>query len=94
MNILIVGGDRLDNIKNKLDKCGINKVNHITGRKKGDKKIEIPKNTDVVLVLTDFIGHNMTEIIKKQSKKNHTLIMFSKRSWVCIEENIKNIFID
>ncbi|MFL0197183.1 DUF2325 domain-containing protein [Clostridium sp. WILCCON 0269] len=94
MNILIVGGDRLDNIKDNLDKYGINKVNHITGRKKGDKKIEIPKNTDLVLVLTDFVGHNMTKIIKKQSKKNHTLVMFSKRSWICIQANIKNILTD
>ncbi len=76
MNILIVGGDRLDNIKDKLDKCGINKVNHITGGKRGDKKIEIPKNMDLVLVLTDFIGHNMTEIIKKQSKKSYFNYVF------------------
>lgn len=89
MNILVVGGDGLDNIKNKLERCGANRVNHITGRKKGEKRIKISKNTDLILVMTDYIGHNMAEMIKRESKRNNISVMFSKRSWTYIEQNLK-----
>ncbi|WP_446897487.1 DUF2325 domain-containing protein [Clostridium sp. LBM24168] len=89
MSILVVGGDRLGNIKDKLNKKGFNEIGHVTGRKKGDRKIKIPQNTDLVLVLTDFIGHNMAEIIKEESRKNNVSVIFSRRSWSCMHKNIE-----
>ncbi|CAB1247884.1 DUF2325 domain-containing protein [Clostridium sp. MT-14] len=88
MGILVVGGDRIEKIKNKLRENGFNKIVHVTGRKKGDRKIKIPSNTDIVVVLIDYIGHNMAEIVKQQSKRNNITVMFCKHSWSSINKNI------
>lgn len=90
MKVLVIGGDRLGSIEDKLRGEGFNKIAHITGRKKGDVKVKIPQNMDLVLVLTDYIGHNMAEVIKKRSKKSNMEIMFCKRSWVSMHEDITN----
>lgn len=89
MSILVIGGDRLGNITDKLKESGFNKIDHVTGRKKGDRKIKIPDNTDLVLVLTDYIGHNMAEIIKEESRRNDVTVMFSRRSWSYMYKNIE-----
>ncbi|MCI1945238.1 DUF2325 domain-containing protein [Clostridium luticellarii] len=90
MSILVIGGDKLGNIKDKLKENGFNKIDHISGRKKGDRKIKISEGTDLVLVLTDYIGHNISEIIKNQSKRSDVTIMFCKRSWSSMYKNIEN----
>jgi hypothetical protein len=90
VSILVIGGDKLGNIKDKLKENGFNKIDHISGRKKGDRKIKISEGTDLVLVLTDYIGHNISEIIKNQSKRSDVTIMFCKRSWSSMYKNIEN----
>lgn len=89
MSVLVVGGDKLGNIKDYLKDRGFMKINHVTGRKKGDLKLEIPVDTDLVLVLTDFIGHQMTKTIKERSKLTNARIMYSKRAISHLEQNIK-----
>lgn len=88
MSILVIGGDKLGNITQKLSENGFSDIQHISGRKSGDKKIKIPCETDLVLVLIDFIGHALMNNIKKESKKYGVKITFSKRSWTHIESNI------
>ncbi|MEY8000239.1 DUF2325 domain-containing protein [Clostridium sp. Mt-5] len=90
MSILVIGADRLGNIKDKLKENGFNKIGHVSGRKKGDRKIKIPESTDLVLVFTDYIGHNISEIIKNKSKRSDVKIMFCKRSWSSMYKNIES----
>lgn len=85
MGVLVVGGDRICNIKEKLRQSGFDKIEHVTGRKKMDRKIKIPERTDLVLVLIDYVGHNVTEIVKDESKRCDVKVMFSKRSWAHME---------
>jgi hypothetical protein len=89
MSILLVGGDRLGNITQKLQENGFRDIQHISGRKNGDRKIKISEKTDLVLVLVDYVEHQLTEIIKKESKRCGVKIAFSRRSWVCMENNIQ-----
>ncbi|MEL7596593.1 MAG: DUF2325 domain-containing protein [Clostridiaceae bacterium] len=88
MSVLVVGGDRLGNIKDNLKQTGFEEISHLSGRKKSQKSIRIPENTDVVLVLTDFVNHQIAKAIKKQTKDNNTKILFAKRSWSHIEESL------
>ncbi|KAJ51829.1 hypothetical protein BD780_000561 [Clostridium tetanomorphum] len=90
MSVLVIGGDRLGNIKDNLKNEGFDTIKHITGRKSSDRKIQIPENMDVILVLTDFINHKAIESIKIKSKKCNAKILYSKRSWVHMEEIIKD----
>jgi len=89
MSVLVIGGDRICNIKEKLRQNGFDKIEHVTGRKKSDKKIRIPEKTDLVLVLVDYVGHNVTEVVKEESKRCDVKVMFSKRSWVHMEGSIQ-----
>ncbi|AYD40864.1 DUF2325 domain-containing protein [Clostridium fermenticellae] len=95
MSILLVGGDRLGNIVKRLKENGFDDIEHISGRKTKARKIKIPDKTDLVLVLVDFVEHELTEMIKRQSRKCGVRIAFSKRSWAhmegSIQENVREI---
>ncbi|AOT72832.1 DUF2325 domain-containing protein [Geosporobacter ferrireducens] len=80
MTALIVGGDKLGNIPDVLTERGIQEYIHWPGRKKGMRKKSIPTNIDMVIVLVDYIEHNLTEIIKEQSKTMNIPCVFSKRA--------------
>ena len=88
MSILVVGGDKLENIIRKLSENGFSDIQHISGRKPRDRKIITQCKTDLVLVLVDFVDHSLVNIIKKESKKYGVKITYSKRSWIQIENNI------
>lgn len=87
-SLLIVGGDRLDKITEKLKSEGIKKIAHISGRKVKMTEAIISKDTDAVLVITDFVNHNLAKAIKKQAKEKSVPTFFSKRSWASIQETL------
>lgn len=89
MSILLIGGDKLGNIKDKLAEKGFKSIEHVTGRKKSDKKIKISEKTDLVLVLVDYVGHKLSQTIKEQSRKYDVRIAFTKRSWTSMEKTIQ-----
>lgn len=85
MGIVIVGGDNIETINCNLYKNGFFVIKHISGRKKNHKCVEIPKNTDLVLVFIDYVNHKLCEHIKKESKKMGIKTVYSKRAWSYIE---------
>lgn len=91
MKLLIIGGDNLENIVCKLHKKGFNKIEHISGRKKSDKKITgllKVKRADLVIVLVDYINHGVVKNTKESLKSTNTKAIFSKRSWIEIENQL------
>lgn len=94
MSILLIGGDRLDSITGKLMESGFENVEHISGRKNRDKKIKISEKTDLVLVLVDYVGHKLAEVAKEESKKSDVKIVFSRRSWACMEKIIQKCIVE
>lgn len=80
MTVLIVGGDRLGNIPQVLSDKGITNYIHWSGRKKGLRNKKIPRNIDMVIVLYDYIEHNLAKIVKNQSKSNKIPCIFCKRA--------------
>lgn len=90
MSVLVIGGDRIEPIRKKLISYGFNDIEHITGRKKNEKKMDISYNTDLVVVLTDFIGHTLSKNIKNKVKEKDVKVVFAKRSWITMEEQIKS----
>ncbi|WP_281172341.1 DUF2325 domain-containing protein [Halonatronum saccharophilum] len=82
ISILVVGGDSLGNIPSKLKSLGFDEVLHITGRK--SKRCKIAKNIDMVLVLTDYVSHNLCEDVKLKAKSEGVKCLFCRRSWACI----------
>jgi hypothetical protein len=83
-SILIVGADHLGNIVEQLRKIGIQQIMHVSGRKCQEVKRGIPENVDAVLVLTDYVNHNLSKVIKQKAKEQSLPIFYAKRSWCAI----------
>lgn len=91
MSVLVVGGDHLGNIEENLKEKGFSEVNHISGRKKKQKSCKVPQNTDVVLILTDYVNHQTTQNIKKQIKNSNTKMLYSRRAWSYIDKTLNRL---
>ncbi|MET3507905.1 hypothetical protein ABMB67_004026 [Halalkalibacter oceani] len=89
-SLLIVGADRLGSIPKKLEQMGFSEINHVSGRKVQMVKKEIPAHIDLILVLTDFINHNLTSVLKKKAAEQDIPICYAKRSWCSIYQAIGN----
>lgn len=70
--------------KNLRDK-GFAEIRHVSGRKKGDLEFHVPGNTDVVLVLTNFVCHGLARKIKVVAHKAQFKTIFARCSWVHID---------
>ena len=89
MSIVVIGADYLGNIEKNLYSLGVTELTHIDGRKMANQnKISIPKNTEFVLVLTDFVNHNTAKMVKAIAKAQETPLIFARRSWGSVEEKL------
>lgn len=87
-SLLVVGGDKLGEITNKLKNEGFKSIIHLNGRKVKRNRKEIPEKIDTILVLTDFINHNLSTLIKREAQEKSIPIYFSKRSWSFISKEL------
>lgn len=87
-SLLIVGADHLGEIPSKLKDIGFKEIIHISGRKVQQVKKEIPNHVDLILVLTDYINHNLSSALKKKANEQAVPICYAKRSWCSIYQAI------
>lgn len=86
MSLLIVGADHLGSIENKLLDFGFEEIFHLSGRKVQAVKKEIPENTRLILVLTDYVNHNLSKVIRQKAKQHSLPVYYAKRSWCSIAQ--------
>lgn len=84
MTVLIVGADRLGNIPKKLRNEGVKKIIHWSGRSRSFQNKAIPRNVDKIIVLYDFLNHNLMHSVKNRAKSYDISAIFNKRSisWI------------
>lgn len=85
MGITVIGGDNIEGINCHLCKNGFCIIKHISGRKSNHKCVEIPRNSDLVLVFTDYVNHTLCKYIKKEAQRMGIKTIFSKRSWSSLQ---------
>ena len=90
-SLLIIGADHLGVIPKKLFSLGFNEVLHISGRKAQMVKKAIPENISYILILTDYVNHNLSTVIKQQAKKQDIPIFYAKRSWCSIFQTLQHV---
>jgi hypothetical protein len=90
-SLLIVGADHLGVIPDKLSSVGFDEVLHITGRKVQMVKKDLPGNISYILILTDYVNHNLSTVIKKRAKNQSIPIYYAKRSWCSIYKALKDV---
>lgn len=89
MSALIVGGDHLGSIPKELDKIGVNEVRHVTGRSGQKIRDGIPETMDFIILLYDFVNHNLAHKIKSFAENRGIPVVYAKRSWSSIYQKIK-----
>lgn len=84
MNAIVVGADRLGNLPDVLKAHNIKINKHITGRDPAHQKknMSLPSGTEIVILLTDFLGHNVMKSFRSAAEKQNIPIVACKRS-VC-----------
>jgi len=94
MSVLIIGGDRLGNIGNNLKRIGFIQIVHEKGRKKvrKNRSICIPEEAGLVIVLTDYVNHNIAATIKRKAKDRAVPVLYAKRSWSAISKKLEQCY--
>lgn len=90
-NLVIVGADHLGHIEKNLNQIGFKNILHIKGRRESDGRFQLPQETDAVLVLLDFVSHNLAKATKDKARKQSLPIIFAKRSWSSIYHSLEQI---
>ncbi|MCE7910623.1 MAG: dihydroorotate dehydrogenase [Candidatus Brocadia sp.] len=90
MSVIIVGGDHLGSIPRELDKIGITEIQHLTGRGGQKMRGKIPENVDFIILLYDFVNHNLAYKVKRLAVNRKIPIIYAKRSWSSIYQKIKD----
>jgi hypothetical protein len=91
MSILVIGGDRLGNIVDLLQAQGFTEIHHVSGRKSSQTGVKIPASVNMILVLTDFVNHNLAKTVKSQAKDRELPILFCKRSCAAIAKALLQV---
>ncbi|MDN5843986.1 MAG: DUF2325 domain-containing protein [Alcaligenaceae bacterium] len=84
VSALVVGADRLGNIPDLLKGHNIAIRHHISGREPAHQKKtpQLPSGTDLVILLTDFLGHNVMKTFRTAAQRAGVRVMACRRS-VC-----------
>lgn len=82
MEALLVGADRLGNIPQVLAGFGIFVGSHISGRDRAhQKKVpNLPRGTQLVILFTDFLGHNVMQSFRSAAKQEGVPLVCCRRS--------------
>lgn len=81
---VVVGADRLGNIPELLKEHNIAIAQHISGRDPSHQKkvCQLPSGTELLILLTDFLGHNVMKAFRAAAQRSGIRVLACRRS-VC-----------
>ncbi len=84
VSAVVVGADRLGNIPDLLKGHNIAIKQHISGRDPSHQKktLQLPSGTQLLILLTDFLGHNVMKTFRAAAQRSGIRVLVCKRS-VC-----------
>ncbi|MFT0546535.1 DUF2325 domain-containing protein [Allopusillimonas ginsengisoli] len=84
VSAVVVGADRLGNIPELLKGHNIAIRHHISGRDPSHQKktLQLPSGTDLLILLTDFLGHNVMKTFRSAAQRAGIRVLACRRS-VC-----------
>lgn len=72
-----------------LDKIDLPEIRHITGRSGQKISDEIPKTMGFIIVLHDFVNHNLANKIKNLAESSSISMVYARRTRSSIYQKIK-----
>ena len=91
LNAVIVGADRLGNIPDLLDTHNIRIIHHISGRDPSHQRraLRLPSGTELVILLTDFLGHNVMKSFRQAAQRSGAKVMACRRSVCAMQQALE-----
>lgn len=91
MNALVVGADRLGNIPQVLADFGIRVAHHVDGRQPSHQRKApcLPRDTELVILLTDFLGHNVMKSFREAAGREKLPVLACRRSVCCVQKSLE-----
>jgi len=91
LSAVIVGADRLGNIPELLRGHNISITHHISGRDPAHQKktLSLPSGTQVVILLTDFLGHNVMKTFRNAAQKSGVRVVACRRSVCAVQQALE-----
>jgi hypothetical protein len=88
MSAVVVGADRLGNIPVLLKDHNIEIKQHISGRDPSHQKktYQLPTGTQMVILLTDFLGHNVMKSFRSAAQKAGVPVVACRRSLCSMQQ--------
>jgi hypothetical protein len=80
MTALIVGGDYVESLKREIVAHGHADVEHWSGRKIGFTRRTIPDHAQLIVVLCDYVNHNLAIGLKRQARRSGAALLFCRHS--------------
>ena len=93
MTALIVGADKVDTIRAEIFRIaghlGITgDADHWAGRKVGDSRREIPRDTRLVVIVCDRASHMLMKNVRNQAERRNIPIIFCRHSATELRERL------
>jgi len=88
---MLVGADRLGSIPDRLAAFGITITRHVSGRNAMDQRRvpALPKNIDLLILFTDFLGHNVMRSFRSQAQADGVNVVACRRAASCLAEELE-----
>jgi len=80
MTALIVGGDYVESLKKAMSDRGMERIEHWNGRKPGDLHKTLPKGTELIVILYDFLSHCMLKKVNANAADSGIPVIHCRRS--------------
>ncbi|MFT7823841.1 MAG: DUF2325 domain-containing protein [Sulfurimonas sp.] len=94
MSVLILGGDKINPIREVLCDFGVERIIHWTARnqKRGRKQDKpIPTGVNIVVMLTNFLNHNAMKHYRAEAKSKDIPIVYSTRNVECLRQEFSSV---
>lgn len=88
---LIVGGDRIEAIRQVLNSFGLDEIHHWPGRKAGDSNKVIPQDTRLIVLVTDWVGHSFSVKVKRNAAKRGVPIVYTVNGPVDLRTRLEKL---
>lgn len=91
MNAMLVGADQLGNIPRTLSEFGIRVNRHVSGRESAHQKkcISLPAGIDLLILFTDFLGHNVMRSFREAAQRDGVRIVCCRRSVCSVKQSLE-----
>ncbi|TAM90909.1 MAG: DUF2325 domain-containing protein [Candidimonas sp.] len=88
---VVVGADRLGNIPGVLKGHHITVRHHFSGRETThQKKVpRLPSGTDLLILLTDFLGHNVMQAFRAAAQRSGVRVLACRRSTCALRQALE-----